>query len=330
MTYKLSQRERQAAEVEAIEKELAEAAAAAAAPPVEPGSEPPAPAQPATPEPVAPVQPATPAVDPELEALKQRFASLEGKYRAEVPRLQAANRDLQTRLEAAHAALEASRTPTPPAVPQAPLVTEKDNETFGADLIDLITRKATELWAPREAALKAENETLRKKISEFEASVTTVVKSQEVSAHQIYLSKLTAAVPDWETINSDAGFLAWLGEVDKMSGLTRQQYLDHAYNTGDVERTAVIFNAWKAKVAAAQPPTPPVPSTTKTDIQRQVEPGKSKSSPVVPVADPTTRIWTTEEIEKFYAETRAGKVTAADQTKIEAEIDLAVATGRVR
>lgn len=324
MTYKLSQRERQAAEVEAIEKALAEATAAAVAPPATP-SEPQPPAEPATPEPVAP---AAPAVDPELEALKQRFASLEGKYRAEVPRLQAANKDLQTRLDAAHAALEAVRTPTPPAAPQAPLVTEKDTETFGADLIDLISRKAEELWAPREAAFKAENEMLRRKISEFESSVTTVVKSQEVSAHEIYISKLTAAVPDWEAINVDPGFLAWLGEADPMSGLTRQQYIDNAYRAGDVERTAVIFNAWKTKVAAAQPP--PTTPASKTEIQRQVEPGKSKSSPVTPVADPNTRIWTTDELEKFYAEVRAGKVPSAEQAKVEAEIDLAVATGRIR
>lgn len=315
--------QRQIEEAEALDKEIAEASAAPVV--VE------EPEVPVVPEaPVLETVPPSPPTPPEAQ-WEQKYRTIDGKYKAEVPRLHAQVRELQSQLAQVTANLETlTKRPAAPApTAKTSLVTDKDVELFGSDLVDLIKRQSEDVVSGREAALVAKIESLQTENVNLKAQVSGVTKTQEQSAQDVYLGKLTALVPDWETINADEGFLTWLGEVDSMSGLTRQAYIDNAFNAHDAARTAVIFNAWKA-VAAPAVPTPAVPQP-RPDVQRQVAPGKSKSVPLT-ASDADKKIWTTAEIETFYRDASAGayRDNPTEQAKIEAEIDLAVATGRIR
>jgi hypothetical protein len=319
------QLQRQQEEIEKFDKDIADAASAPAtqetsAPPPE---TPKAPDGQEAPLPVA--TPATP--PPSDDQWKQRFLTLKGKYDAEVPRLHTELKELRTKLE--ELATRRVETPAEPAKPKSKRVTEKDQETFGADLLDVIKRQAEEIAADALADLQSKVGKLESENEQLKAQVTGVSTTQSQTAQEVYFGKLTTAVPDWEAINVSPGFLEWLGEVDELSGHTRQAFLDEAFQTLNVARTAKLFNAYK-KVLAASAPPPPAP--TKQEVQRQVAPGKSKTPPGPPASDAASKIWTANEIDRFYQEVRAGhyRNNPAELNRIEAEIDAAVASGRVK
>lgn len=319
------QLQRQQEELEQLERDMAAAAASksndppADTPPVQTGTEPPAQAPVTAPPPQA--------GDDQWE---QKFRTLKGKYDAEVPRLHQQVRELAAQIQ------ELSKRPTvetppPQEKPRQKRVTEKDTETFGADLLDVIKRQAEDLAGDALAELNKKVDTLLAENAELKQKVTGVTTSQAQSAQEIYFTKLASAVSDWEAINVSPGFLEWLGVVDELSGHTRQAHLTNAFESLDVARTAKIFNAYKATLAPPSNPQPQ-PPTRQQEVQRQVAPGKSKTPPNPTASDAATKIWTASEIDEFYRDMRQGhyKTKPQEAARIEAEIDAAVASGRVR
>lgn len=317
--------QKQADEVEAIEKVLYEQdpigeAEAPETPPEQVEEQP-------APEPVEPaVEPeaAKPEVSPEEEETWQkRYKTLDGKYRAEVPRLFAEIRELKEKLNGAEAQIDTLKRPQAQPEPQQKLVTDEDVETFGSDLVDLIDRKArevaTSMVGSETAELKAENSRLREQL-------TGVSERQSSNDRRSFFAELERLVPDYEAVNVDDGFIGWLSEVDSLSGMARQDYLNNAYASFDVHRTAALFNTYKQLTAPA--PTPP---QRERSLERQVAPGTSKASTPAP-ANTTTKIWRAGEVEQFYREVSQGKFKGneVEMVRIEAEIDSAVAEGRIR
>lgn len=81
---------------------------------------------------------------------------------------------------------------------------------------------------------------------------------------EAFWSRLSSDVPDWETINQDDAWIAWLSEDDPVSGQTRDSHLKAAQQSLDAKRVAAIFKSFKAtqtkpaKPAATKPPVQPV------------------------------------------------------------------------
>lgn len=263
------------------------------------------------PEPVAEPEPA-----PVDDTWERKYKTLQGMFNAETSRLRSEVGDLKSQLSAAIARLDAVGSSG--SAKTSSLVTDKDVEDFGGDLVDLIKRQSTEVADARVRQVEEENARLREQL-------TGVTEQQGESARRAYFADLGRLVPDYEAINVDERFLNWLAEVDVMSGLPRQEYLSNAFTSYDVERTAVLFNAFKQLAGLNQQPKP-VPEK----LQRQVAPGTSKSSTVA-TASPNEKIWSMSEIERFYKEVARGtyKGNDSEQARIEAEIDLAVQEGRL-
>jgi hypothetical protein len=286
------------------------------APPAEENAAPAAePETPPAPEPEA----ATPTPSPEEETWERRFKTLKGKYDAEVPRLTAELKELRRDLAALTAAAkEKAEAPKKP----EPLVNEKDVETFGSDLLDVIDRKAQEvarsLVGTEMAELKAENLQLREQLD-------GVAERQVVNDRRGYFAELERLVPDWEAVNVDEGFLGWLAEADPLSGRPRQDYLNSAFESHDVERTAALFSTYKQLTA------PPATKPARQELERQVAPGSSKATPAAPPSQ-SEKLWTLREIELFYQDVSKGayRDKPDEARRIENEIDLAVASGRIR
>lgn len=313
--------QRQIDEAEAYDKAIQDAADAVANPegqtleqPIEPAPAPPAPA----PEPVAP------AVKSEDESWRAKYLTLQGMFNAEVPRLQA-----QVKALVGQVAELQAKPQTPPPAPTASSITDKDVEAFGGDLLDVMKRQAADIVAQAEAKWSAERDALLGKISELSATSTSVREAQQASSQQQYFSALGAAVPDYEATNVDPAFLSWLGEVDPLSGLIRQEYLNNAFATLDVARTIALFTAWKPQAPA--PATPPAKTEAQKRLERQTAPSGSKASTPPPSGDVSTRVWTGAEIDQFYTEVRQGlyRGKEAEASAIEAQIDAAAASGRV-
>jgi hypothetical protein len=250
------------------------------------------------------------------ETWERRYKTLQGMFNAETARNKAEVADLKSQLKQVLSEIKESKAA--PTEPQRSLVTDKDVEDFGGDLVDLIGRKAADVVNAEMSRLKAENAQLREEMG-------SVSEQQGEARRDVYFSNLERLVPDYKELNVDTDFLEWLAEVDTMSGQPRQNFLNNAFESYDVDRTAVLFNAFKELTAV-----PAKPKVVPKELQRQVAPGTSKASSVASTPA-NERVWKMSEIDRFYKDVARGnyKGNDAEQARIEAEIDQAVLEGRL-
>jgi len=256
------------------------------------------------------------------ETWEQKFHSLKGKFDAEVPRLYAQTRELNDQIKqliAENAVAKAQSVQADPA-PGKTLITEQDKEAFGSDLIDLIER-ATEQKLAGNRHLETQ---LRAEIDELKGKLGNVSDRQVVSDKDRYENALANAVPDWQTLNVDQGFLGWLAEVDPVYGMPRQYALTNAYEALDATRTATIFNQYKKSVAPAQN------QPTRPNLQSQVAPTRSRTSPAPTNPNVDKRVYSQQDIDSFYSDWRRGHLDEAEAVQIEKDIHAATTEGRIR
>lgn len=278
----------------------------------------------------APPEPAPAATDPapiEVPAPEtQAPATQPDPNEARWKTLQGINQSLSNELNALRLEIAELRRTKPAAeTPQSthvePRVTAADTEAFGPDLVALMRRVAQDELAPAiEDRLKA----VRAETDEVKRKVTTIDQSTAATKQQAYFQALTAAVPDWETVNAHPDWLGWLARVDPLSGITRQQYLDAALSSANVAQTKALFDAYRG----AAPAAPPAPPTRAELLREQVAPSLTRAAPAAPAsaAEPS---FSQADIGRFYADVRRGVYDPAERARIENDINRAVATGRV-
>jgi hypothetical protein len=299
---------------EALYKQLYEA------PTAEAPKEEPAPEEPSaeTTEPPPREEPAEPDGSPEPESPKEeeqpvdeetwehRFKVLTGKYSAEVPRLASDNRELKTQLKTLEKQLEELKSGK--ASEKKSFVKPEEVEEYGEPLIDLIRRAAREEVAAKEAEIEA----LKAKIDSFDSRTSKVVEVD-------FYEQLGRDVPDWVTINDDKNFHKWLDGYDELTGVRRQEMLSQAEQDKDARRVANFFKAYKKAGQSWA-------ATASKKLESQVVPESNRVSK--PPAG--KKIWTTGEIQNFYAAMRRGDVSDKDAVAIEADIHAAQLEGRIR
>jgi len=319
--------QQQLAQVEELEQLAAPAAVAPVAeePQVtEPEPQPAAPA-PAD-EPVVQPEPKASAGEPvkteDADYWKKRFEVVQGKYNAEVPQLYAQVKELNgtvqqllEREKTAEAAKPESR------LSEEPLVTSRDEDEFGKDLIDLARRVS-----------RAEVQELVKTVQHLSARIDqltplreqmgTVMERQAVSDADRFLGALAAKVPDFERINADPRWIEWLSGRDPGAAVPRQANLSAAENRFDAVAVAEMFQAWKA---AFEPETP-AKSKANAELQRQVAPSKPKASAAQPQGE---RMWTLAEYSAAFDPRNRSKYSDAELSQLQAEADRAYAEGRI-
>lgn len=275
----------------------------------QPTGDPQPPAQEPASETVAAVAPAPTATPPSEgdDKWEARYKTLHGKYNAEVPRLHAALKERDGKLNSLTEEVEALKAAVS-AAPRESLIKPEEVNEFGEPLVDLIRRAARDEMSAKDAEIA-------KLKREVESVKTTTVESKEVS----FFDKLAKEVPDWMAINDEPDFHAWLGEVDDLTGAQRQEILSAAEEKRDADRVARFFKAFKKvqenKSAAA---TASLDSQVAPVASRVDEPPKGK------------KIWTRAEIADFYARDRRGELTEQQSTAIDTEIQLAIREKRVR
>ena len=255
------------------------------------------------------------------EKWAHKYHTLKGMYDAEVPRLHSQVREMQTQIQqliADKAAVEATKVEQKQVVES--LITEQDKEAFGPDLIDLIER-ATE---SKVGTLREREAQLVQEIKELKGQLGSVSERQVVSDKDRFLAGLGQQVSDWESLNVDQGFLAWLQQVDPVYGVPRQAALSNAYEVLDVNRVANIFKAYKQTL-----PQTPAPSKAKQELQRQVAPTRTRST-TTPSDNVNDKIFTNQDIEQFYNDWRRGFYDEQEAADMEKQIHTAIAEGRIR
>jgi hypothetical protein len=273
----------------------------------------------------AETQPVAPAVT--QDAWEQKYQTLYGKYSAEVPRLYDHVKLLTGQLQAAMQQIEDMKRQMTPAAAQqaaqaAKLVTEDDEQAFGADLVDMIRRGARE---EAQNVVSAREAKLLEHVAALESRLASLTKSQGATLREQYDAKLDQLVPDWKKVDADQRWLQWLAETDPLAGAQRQALLDESYQKMDVMRTAAIFDAFKKSVGWSQPQ--PLQQQTRRELERQVAPQTSRAD--VAQMQGQKKFWTTSEIQRFYDDVRRRRYSDSEAARIESEINAAIAEGRI-
>lgn len=324
-----------------------EPAAPEGTPPVEP---PPAnaPAQPTEPTPTPPAPtptPPAPAPAPApVSADEQRYRVLQGKYNAEVPRLQQQVRELiernrlleqqVTSQQMLTASLHQNRAPdngarhTP--TPTTKLVKDEEVREFGEDLFDFVSRAARQAVLPE---VEARLQPMTQKVEQVSQSAAQAAAETAETKKQRVHSLLDKDVPKWQEQNENEQFLDWLAQADPFSGRVRGELLSEAYGAHDGPRVVSFFKGFlnENAIVAPTPPAPPKGGSQRS-LADYVAPGTAKPGTTGAPNEAGKRTWSEAEIGQFYTDVRQGKYRGrpADQRAIEQDIFAAQAEGRVR
>lgn len=271
----------------------------------------------------APAGEQKPGAEPHLEDFAQKYKTLQGMYNAEVPRLHQQNREMTQRLQQMEQLLATmSQAPAASATPQPVVdkfVTDKDVEEYG-DSIDMMRKVSREELSSVAQRLSQIEQALRQMQTSVVPQVQAVAQRQHVSAEQQFWAELGSAVPTFRDVNANEAFQAWLLEMDPLTGITRQTYLDDAQRALDARRVANIFRTWmeaSGQAAVAQSPG----KAPTAELERQVSPGRSRSAGT-PAAANQGKMYTPQDIQKFFNDVRAGKYKGREQERSRIERDI--------
>lgn len=256
------------------------------------------------------------------ETWEARYKSLNGLFRAEVPKLQQQNKQLVAQLQELQERLDKqSQKPAQPEPEPTPVADPRDVETFGQDLVEMVQRQTQAVLGRVAGKLDSVVASIEQRLSHLEQVVNGTKQTVAVTAEEMFFSKLAQAVPDWEQINANDAFLAWLADADPVYGVPRQNALSAAQQALDVARVAAVFNAFKATTTAKP--------AAAASLAKQVSP-RSTGAPA-PSA-PEKPVITQGQISTFYREVAQGKYRGreAEAQQLENAINEALAEGRVR
>lgn len=258
--------------------------------------------------------------EPKTDAWENKYRALQGKYDVEVPRLHHQNRELAGQIEALQAQINALSETAQKSKPEnqpevARYVTDKDEDEFGSDVIDLNRRVAREEIAARDAKIAK----LEAIVQDMSGKLGSLTQQSQQTAGQTFESQLERLVPNWREIDATQEWLSWLSEVDPMTGMQRQAHLDQAHKALNAQRVANIFNAFTGQTKQAAP-------TPKSELSKQVTPKKS-AAPNAPSSQP--RIWTQAQIAEALDPRRLKHMSPEQIEGVMSEIDAAQREGRV-
>jgi hypothetical protein len=272
-----------------------------------------------------PAQVAPTVVKPEVpeETWESRYKSLQGLFNTRVHELQGQNKELTAKLQQVFDKLDTlSKQPEPAShSQQQPTLDPKDVENFGQDLVDMVQRQTQAVLGRVAGKIDAVVADFEKRISQMEQALKGTTQTVAMTAEEVFFNKLTTLVPDWEQINGNEQFLAWLAETDPVYGQPRQAALTAAQNAMDVNRVANVFKAFKA-LLPQQPKTDP--------LAKQVSP--KSAAAVAPQAPSEKPVITQKQVQAFYHEVATGKYRGreAEAQRLEQMINEAMAEGRIR
>ena len=262
--------------------------------------------------------------EPKEADWQQKYRSLQGMYNADVPRLNAENRDLAARVSQLEGLLSTMQEPAQqtPAVAEK-LITDDDVKEYGDSIA--VMRKAAREEVAQEIAQ------LRQQVGQLQGvlpQVQQVQAQQKKSGEQTFWNTIASEVPNWNDINNDPDFQSWLLAIDPLTGISRQTYLEDAQKNLDASRVVNFFRTWEGENGKTN--TAQVDRTAQqSQLQKQVAPGRSRNNGVK--ASGQNRTYTQNDIKEFYADVRKGKYKGRDDERgrIERDIFAAQQEGRI-
>lgn len=261
------------------------------------------------------------------ETFEKRYRTLQGMYNADTARLRSENQQLNhrlTQLEQLLSSLSTTSAQTADVVDK--LVTDKDVEEYG-DSIEVMRRVAKEERNTADRKLAELEQMFRQMQTSVLPKVEQVAHKQAVSAEQSFWSELSMRVPEWKEVNADAQFHEWLLDVDPLTGLSRQTYLEDAQRNMDINRVVSFFTTWQGQ--NSQSVAQPTRHAAASQLDKQIAPGRGRSS-----GTPSTeqsKMYAPKDIQKFFDDVRKGvyRGKEVERDRIERDIFSAQRENRI-
>lgn len=259
---------------------------------------------------------------------EHKYKTLKGKYDAEVPRLyqQLKERDAQlqqllARLEALERKADTNEQPheEPTKVDKPAFATAKDREEFGEDFVEMVERVAT---AAANHAVKIAIAESEKRVAAVLQQLGMVQQQVQMSEAEKFWSRVRALVPDWDTIDQDPEWIAFLDSTPEFTTETYRELAIKAIQAGQPEKIAKLVEIWRGP----QKPVNQAPKQSPAELQRQVQPSTVKAAAP---ATPQGKIYTRAEYEALLDPRNIQRYGAKKAAEMAAEADRAVAEGRV-
>lgn len=285
--------------------------------------------EPPTP-PATPTEPTPAPVDE--NSWEHKFKSLQGRFNP----IQQLNNQLTERVRALEDMVEelsrvkpTASAPQPPAPAAVELLTPKEIEEYGPEMIDVIRRAAREMATREVQTVQAQMQELQRRLDGTES---TVVRSSKASM----LAALDQQMPEWREVNMMPEFKSWLALPDPYFGAIRHNALTEAFEKCETNRVLAFFKGFVSELAATTPvstETGPKPAATppaKPSLESLAAPGRARATAgATPPGE--KQIITTADINAFYAAHRRGDYRGREDEfrRLEQELFQAQREGRV-
>jgi hypothetical protein len=180
-------------------------------------------------------------------------------------------------------------------------VTDQDKEEFGDPLIGVQSRVAQSI------------------AEEMVAPLREKLALQEL---EMFVERLRFKIPDYDQVNFDPAFIAWLETTqDGNSGMMKVETLAGAVQARKVDQVAKFFEEWRKLQGGLPPAQKPF------NPQSRTAPARADQSPA---PQQTKRTYTGAEYLQIGKDMTAGKYSKAEYVRVKAEMDSAVAEGRIK
>jgi hypothetical protein len=154
------------------------------------------------------------------------------------------------------------------------------------------------------------------------------------TAGEIFLSSVTAAVPDWKKINGwstdgipqDPKWTVFMNSKAPGTGETYDSLLKRHWDTHNVSAVTEIFNIFKDKYK----PAGEIPPAGAPDVNAHIDPDTSAGGGTPP-ADPKKKTYSKAVVDKFYNDIGRGRFDGSQEERdaLDAEYTTAMIEGRV-
>lgn len=270
---------------------------------------------------------------------ESRYKAMEGRYKAEIPRLQrqfeealAQNEGLRTLLAQLNDKVQAAPQPDPYA--QQVFLTNEDVETYGSEMLDVTKRAAQEAVTPYIRQLQEELQALR-------GQVGTVYNGVQQRTRSEMYEVLNREVPNWREVQQTPEFLEWVDSPDAYSNRPRRALMQEALDNMDGGWVSRILKGFLSEMNALAPPAvqptggqPPAGGEPpRPRLDDFAAPGRARPAPRAPNgAEGGKRMYTSLEITQFYDDQAKGKWVGreAEAAQLDADMVAAAREGRIR
>ena len=235
----------------------------------------------------------------------QRWRSLDGQLRAKDAQI-----DRLTEL------VGKMTTPETPDVPRG--LQASDAEDFGSEMVEFVQRLAD---SAAQEALGKLAPTIEGLTNGMEVVSQHAAQSQAVT----FEGQLDKLSPSWSQLDTDQGFHNWLGETP-----TRNKLFLEGAQARDANIVADFFNMYADTLSTADNKVMAKEAKRVSELEKQVSPGKSRSTATPSNATPPEqKNWTRSEIASVYSEYSKGNIPSDEWGPLEKAIAAAQAEGRV-